>query len=176
MFIERMDGQDYIDQTRAYLDYLEQHLSNIAKAFQELSEACDGMAWVGDDWSWHTIRKEVEQHDLSKFSKLEFTTYRKKFFPVEGESFSEHDWDIAWHNHQKCNPHHHQSIRYDAGMPGLTEHDLVHMVVDWTAMSYEFGGTAESYYLANQSTIPIHEEFKPFLQELFDRLRRYNGH
>lgn len=175
MFIERMDGQEYIDKTREYLDYLEEHLNNIAKAFQELSEACNGLAWVGDGLAWHTLRQEVEQHDLSKFSKLEFTTYRKKFFPVKGEPFDKHDWEMAWYNHKKCNPHHHEAIRYEAGMPGLTESDLVHMIVDWTAMSYKFGGTAQSYYEANTDKISINEEFIPFVYEVFERIRSHNA-
>lgn len=46
-FISKMQGQDYIDKTRLYLDYLEEHLNNVAKAFADLSDACEGMYWVG---------------------------------------------------------------------------------------------------------------------------------
>ena len=55
-FIDRMKGQDYIDKSREYLDYLEEHLENVRQAFIELSNACDGkMMWVGDDFAWHTL-------------------------------------------------------------------------------------------------------------------------
>lgn len=38
-----MKGQDYIDKSRQYLDYLEEHLNNVQFAFTEVSDACDGM-------------------------------------------------------------------------------------------------------------------------------------
>ena len=178
MFIERMDGQDYIDKTREYLDYLEKHINNIARAFQEVSEACDGMAWVGDDFSWHTLRNEVEQHDLSKFTKEEFTQYRDNFCPTQFELDNpmsvKQNFGNAWNHHKRHNPHHHESIRYEAGLPGLTELDIVHMIVDWTAMSYKFGGSAQSYYEANADKITVRGDFLPFMYEVFSRIRKYN--
>lgn len=175
MFIEKMKGQDYIDKIRKYLDYLEEHLNNVAKAFQEVSEACNGMAWVGDDFTWHTLRHEVEYHDISKFSKDEFTQYRSKFFSVDDElhdtQLLDMKFDNAFDNHKVKNTHHWQSIRYDDKTPGITERDIVHMVVDWTAMGYKFGDTAEAYYNANKNDIFIKEDFIPFLTEIFDRLK-----
>lgn len=37
-----MDGYEQIAKTREYLDYIEEHLHNVNKAFIELSDACDG--------------------------------------------------------------------------------------------------------------------------------------
>lgn len=171
MYIDRMKGQDYIDKTREYLDYLEEHLQNVAKAFQEISSACDGMVWVGDDYTWHTLRHEVMMHDISKFSAEEFTQYRSKFCPIDGEV--EHDFDNAWKHHQLKNTHHWQSIRRDKKYPGITEMDLVHMVIDWTAMGYKFGDTAEAYYRANADTISLTEDEIAFIEEMFERIRNY---
>jgi len=171
MFIEKeqMVGLEYIKRTREYLDYLEEHLVNIAKAFQEVSEACDGMAWVGDDYTWHNFRQEVCYHDISKFSEEEFVQYRAKFFPATIELYD--CFDPAWDNHKKENPHHWESIRYDAKRPGETETDIVHMIIDWTAMGYKFGDTAQEYYEANKSKIKIQEDFTPFMYEVFGRLK-----
>ena len=165
-------GFEYINKTREYLDYLETHLSNVALAFEEVSKACDGMVWVGDDASWFGIRKEIEEHDLSKFSKYEFVQYRQKFFPVKDEVAFKKNWNKAWKHHLLCNNHHWQSIRYNVNLTGQTEHDIVHMVIDWTAMSYEFGGSAESYYEKNKDTIKIQSKFEPFLYEIFDRIKK----
>lgn len=166
MFIERMKGQDYIDKTREYLDYLEDHLNNIAKAFQEVSEACDGMAWVGDDFTWHTFRREVEYHDVSKFSKDEFTQYRGQFFSVDDElhdtQLLEMNFDNAFENHKKLNHHHWQTT--------ATENDIVHMIIDWTAMGYKFGSTAEQYYKDNKNDIKIDKKLIPFMNEMFKRI------
>ena len=172
-----MKGQDYIDSSRKYLDYLEEHLNNVARAFQEVSEACEGMAWVGDDYTWHTLKREVEYHDVSKFTKEEFTQYRDKFFTVEPQhDYSEIDMNFnrAWENHKRQNNHHWETIRYIEGKPGLTENDVVHMVVDWTAMGYKFCDTAKQYYENNGLTIKLSYKTVEFMYEIFDRLEKYN--
>lgn len=168
MFIEKMKGQDYIEKTREYLDYLEEHLNNVAKAFQEVSEACDGMAWVGDDLTWHTLRREVEYHDMSKFSKEEFTQYRGKFFSVDDElhdtQLLDMNFDNAWDNHKHKNHHHWETAS--------KETDIVHMIVDWTSMSYKFGGSAQEYYEKNKYDIKVDKKFIPFMYEVFRRLSK----
>jgi len=164
-FIERMKGQDYIDKSRAYLDYIEEHLENVRLAFIELSEACDGMPWVGDDCSWHTLRAEVICHDLSKFSKEEFAQYRDSFFPVSSEDKSNSCFGAAWENHKDKNHHHHET----------SEHylDLVHMVIDWTAMGYKFGNTAEEYYQSNKEKMNLSEDQVTFITEIFEKVKAF---
>lgn len=168
--MNEMEGFKYIKSTREYLDYLENHLNNIAKAFAELSDACDGMVWVGDDYTWHTLRKEVLEHDLSKFSKEEFIQYRDKFFPVKVEKHHESEFEKAFENHKANNTHHFESIRTD--YRGNTEKDIVHMIIDWTAMGYKFGDNAESFYNKNRDKIIIPDGYEDFLQEIFRRLRK----
>ena len=107
-FIMRMKGEDYIQSTRKYLDYLQEHLANVSKAFSELSEACDGKEhWVGDDCAWHTLHNEVVHHDLSKFTKEEFIQYRDNFFPVNDTDKKNSSFELAWENHKQENHHHH---------------------------------------------------------------------
>lgn len=171
-----MIGQSYIDQTRAYLDYLEEHFDNIRKAFQELSEACDGMVWVGDDYSWHLLRHEIANHDISKFSMEEFVQYRQKFFPTEHDTDNiEPDFKKAWLHHCSCNEHHWEFIHglpYEitSSKPGLVERYLIHMIVDWTAMGYKFGDTAQSYYEANAHKIQLTHDQIDFIYILFGKL------
>ncbi len=173
MFInkEQMKGIEYIEKTRDYLDYIEEHLVNIAKAFQEVSEACDGMAWVGDDYTWHTLRNDVLWHDISKFSSEEFVPYRASFYSTETELYNE-DFGFAWDNHKKENTHHWESIRYKDGQGGISEMDIVHMIIDWTAMGYKFGGTAQEYYEFNKDKIKIQDSFVPFMYEIFERISK----
>jgi len=165
MFIERMAGQDYIDKTREYLDYLEEHLENVRRAFQMISEACKGMWWVSDDYQWHMFRSEVEWHDISKFSQAEFIPYVSQFFPTDHEpmEWPENGFDKAWEHHKKNNHHHHETVK--------TYMDVVHMVIDWTAMGYKFNDTAEKYYEKNKEKIKLSKEHKKFLNEIFERLK-----
>ena len=169
MFIEKdqMEAHEYIKQTRAYLDYLEEHIENIRKAFQEVSLACDGMAWVGDDRTWFDTRHEITLHDVSKFSKEEFTQYRGKFFSTKAELHDTQELDMnfdkAWTNHQAKNHHHWETAE--------TETDIIHLVVDWTAMGYKFGDTAEEYYQNNIHDINIPKQHQKFLQTLFKKIK-----
>jgi len=161
-FINRMKGQDYIDKTREYLIYLEKHLENVRRAFCELSEICDGMWWVADDVSWHTLRVEVEYRDLSKFSKEEFVQYRDFFFPVNDEDKKNSGMDTAWENHKVKNPHHHETVK--------NRLDVIHMIIDWTAMGYKFGDTAQQYYETNKDKINLTDDQIKIMYEVFHRI------
>jgi len=171
-----MLGHQYIKATRDYCDYIEEHLNNVYRAFHEVAKACDGMDWVGDDYTYHTLRSEVMAHDLSKFSKEEFVPYRSNFFGTQ-ELEEDNSFTLAWEHHKENNPHHWESIRYPETKEGTcgygrTEMDLVHMIVDWTSMSYKFGGDAQSYYETNKDNIIIREEWLPFAYEVFNNIRK----
>ena len=165
-FIDRMKGQDYIDATRKYLNYVEEHLENVRLAFDELSRACDGMWWVGDDMSWHHMRHDVEHHDLSKFSRHEFTQYRAFFYPVDDKDKAESGFEAAWEHHKRCNHHHHETVSNYA--------DMVHMIIDWTAMSYKFGGTAQEYYEKKAiNDVKFDGELIGEMYVIFEKLKAY---
>jgi hypothetical protein len=164
MFIEKgqMKADEYIKKTRDYLDYLEEHIGNVRKAFCELSDKCRDMWWVSDDYQWYTFRDEVIHHDLSKFSRQEFVQYRDSFYPVRNSDKLNSRMEDAWEHHKKHNTHHHESVK--------NFNDIIHMVIDWTAMGYKFGGTAQQYYEANKYKISLSDEHKKIMYEIFDRL------
>ncbi len=178
MYINKgqMKADAYIKKTREYLDYLEEHIENVRKAFSEISDKCRDMFWVSDDYQWHTFRYEVTCHDLSKLSEHEFIQYRKAFYPVEGEFFPVKDeffpvkdepkysMNEAWEHHKSKNTHHHETVK------GYM--DVVHMVIDWTAMGYKFGDTAQQYYEKNKDKISLSEEHEEFMYDIFSRLRK----
>lgn len=161
-------GHEYIKQTRAYCDYLEEHFNNIAKAFDEVAEACSDLLFFADNYDYHTLREQVKQHDLSKFSAEEFTQYREKFFPVKSTNlfyipFMLSDFAQAWEHHYTNNTHHWESA--------TTELDVIHMIIDWTAMGYKFGGTAQLYYEANQHKIKLQPSLIEFMYTIFNKLK-----
>ena len=165
-YIDRMKAQDYIDSTRLYLDYVEEHLQYVAKAFAELSDACDGKEhWVGDDSAWYSLKAEVECHDLSKLSKYELVQYRDNFFPVKSEDKEKSGFKDACNHHVKNNHHHHESVRNYT--------DIVHMVIDWMAMSYKFGGCPHEYYLNNKHKMNIKAEYHDYIETLFLNLKDF---
>lgn len=162
-YISKMKGQQYIDKTREYLNYIETHLNNIKKAFNEVSDACKDMWWVVDDCFWYTLRAEVEWHDVSKFSFQEFTQYRETFYPLSDHEKQNANFEQAWEHHKLINSHHHEVVRFLK--------DIIHMVIDWTAMGYHFGDTAEKYYNANKTKIKLSDEQLIFMKEIFNKLK-----
>jgi hypothetical protein len=163
MYIEKgdMKADEYIEKTREYLDYLEEHIDNVRKAFCELSEKCKDMVWILDDDQWHTLREEVLHHDISKFSQHEFIQYREAFFPINASEKINSRMEDAWEHHKRKNTHHHETAK--------TFTDIFHMVIDWTAMGYKFGDTAQQYYEANKDKILLSKAHKDFMYEIFDR-------
>lgn len=160
-FISRMKAQDQIDKTREYLDYVETHIDNVRRAFIEFSAKCEDTPWVGDDYSWHSLRAEVEYHDISKLSEQEFVQYRRAFYPTDDEVKQPLDC-MAWENHKQKNHHHHETAE--------TYTDIMHMVIDWMAMGYAFGDTAQSYYEANKDKIHLSDDHVKFMYQIFDKL------
>ena len=160
-----MTGVKHIEAIRSYLDYMEEHLFNIRKAFEEVSDACDGMPWVGDDCTWWSFRDEVINHDLSKFSSAEFIPYVEAFFPVDGED--KKPLGEAWEHHKQHNHHHWETAEHHM--------DVVHMVIDWTAMSYKFGGTAKEYYEENAESIKLDEDNVRFMYSIFEAIEKGRG-
>jgi hypothetical protein len=45
-----------------------------------------------------------------------------------------------------------------------------HMVIDWMAMGYKFGDTAQQYYEANKDKIELPDYAVDFIYEIFKRL------
>lgn len=159
-YINRMKGQDYIDATLKYLDYLKEHLDNVARAFDEVSEACADMKTVHDDFYWNLLKDQVIHHDVSKFSAEEFTQYRDAFFPIdEVKPLGE-----AWEHHKQWNTHHWETAN--------SVIDIFHMVIDWTAMGYKFGGTAQEFYEKHKDKINLSPENTKLLYQIFKRLEK----
>ncbi len=161
MFIDMMHGQKRIEKFREYLDYLEEHIENIRRAHDEVMRACSEMWFAKDDVFWHTLRQVVCEHDMSKFGAEEFVQYANAFYADRyvDEQHAKAALATAWEHHKANNPHHHESAACDL--------DLVHMVIDWTAMGYRFGDTAEQFYRKHAEEMNFSDAQVDFLNEIF---------
>lgn len=162
-----------IKKTREYLDYIEEHVLNVKRAWEELKLKCKDMRFVWDDFYYFSIDAEIEHHDLSKMSEQEFIQYRKAFYPTEAEKEKgEYDMSAAWEHHKKYNPHHWENWTtiQNRQHPNDWEVHCVCMVCDWMAMGYKFGDTAKAYYEKNKDKINIPKDIIPFMYEIFNRI------
>ena len=83
--------------SRKYDEYLQEHISNVERAF----------LWLVD----HNIIDEADvppnaiyHHDESKFSKDEYDAYDKYFF--KDKEAAKEEFEKAWLHHIRNNPHH----------------------------------------------------------------------
>ena len=151
-----MHGLLIIEQTRKYLDYLEEHLQNVEKAFLLFRKHCH-THWIFEEQ--HQLKLEwleadVYCHDLSKFSTQEFQYYRVKFFPtVREKTFDEgiqeefhKAFQGAWEHHKTNNAHHPATyLKMRANNNPNWELGVIHQAIDLMAMSLKFGGEPSKY-------------------------------
>jgi|APSaa5957512622_1039677.scaffolds.fasta_scaffold93169_2 hypothetical protein len=166
-----MKALKQIAKTREYLDYLERHILNVRKAWKEIQIKCSDMRFIYDDLFYNQLGGEIEHHDISKLSEEEFIQYRKAFYPTDKET--KYDMTKAWEHHKLNNPHHWENWTKNTGCqwhPNDWEADCAHMVVDWMAMGYEFGDTAQEYYEKNKDKIILPEIAVNFMYEIFKRI------
>jgi hypothetical protein len=148
-----------INKFREYLDYLEEHYNNVQKAWKLINEKCKdkGFRFMWDDYVWHLIDQDVKNHDTSKLSAEEFTQYRQFFYPVDGEKRDEDLFNSAWEHHLLENEHHWQNWTKKEKRNPYADYFLVINIVDWVAMGFKFGGTAELFYEKNKENIHLPE-------------------
>ena len=163
-----MKALETIQKTREYLDYLEEHIKNVEKAWEVFQEKCT-KEFLTDDFHWACLNNAIINHDLSKLDKEEFTDYRKQFYPVEGEEGFEATG--AWIHHIAKNNHHWQNwTLYEGEEPNYKYLCLIHMIVDWMAMGYKFNDTPREYYEKNKNNIYLPDHHVKIMYEMFDLL------
>lgn len=161
---------EQIKKTREYLDYIEEHVLNVRRAWQEIQEKCKDMNIVYDDFLYNWLGDEVERHDLSKMSEQEFVQYRKAFYPATPEH--KYDMSDAWEHHKKHNPHHWANwTKKEYYHPNEWSVHCTHMVIDWMAMGYKFGDTVQEYYEKNRDKIELPSYAVSFIYMIFERLK-----
>jgi len=164
-----MEAIKHIEKMREYLNYLEEHINNVEWAWNELKDKCKHMRFIYDDYVYWEIDGLIKKHDLSKFSKEEFTQYCEKFFPVAGTEDHEFEFEGAWNHHKICNPHHWETwTAHKTDNPYYAEIHCVCMIIDWMAMGRKFGDTAKEYYEKNSERIILPEWTVKFINEIFD--------
>lgn len=171
-----METKSKESQQKAYLAYIENHVSNVYKVYQQIKGDLKSIITLTDD-EWKTLEHNILEHDASKYSDEEFEPYRAHFYPVDEDEkkSSEEAFEEAWKHHYSVNPHHWNYWLTNAeGNPGnVLEMDkiyLIEMICDWMAMSLVKGGTAKSYYEEHRWGISLHLNTREDLEYLLDCL------
>lgn len=128
-----------------YLDYINQHIKNVYKAFEIYDEVIRTVL----EYDSYDLCRRVINHDASKYSSEEFNAYRRKFYPTSTEINKdkiEEEFDLAWKHHYKLNDHHPEHWILNGVPTDMSDISIAEMILDWTAMSYNFGGTVYGYF------------------------------
>lgn len=132
-----------------YRQYIQTHISNVMKAFEEFGEqVCEA---IGADYD--KVKALVLIHDESKFSEIEFEPYRQKFYPTDAEKdvmMDANEYDKAWLHHLNNNPHHPECwiIPEEGGNKcvDMPVEYIAEMLFDWESFYYLGRGNSNSFY------------------------------
>lgn len=146
-----------INKTREYLDYIEQHYLNVQKAWELINQKCGNeFRFMHDDFVWHSIDSAIQKHDMSKLSSNEFIQYRERFFPCSYENdINKNEFESAWEHHKRHNDHHWQNWTINHKNNPYADIFVVHMAVDWIAMSIKYNNSALDYYNSIRNEIKL---------------------
>lgn len=135
---------------KEYLDYIENHILNVQKAFNIYFIPLLEKEFISNKLSDEELKAAINkaavlvlEHDASKYSDDEFDGYREKYYPTakekadpEFEKSSEEKAEIAWESHYKHNPHHPKYwVNEDGTIKDMTLEYIIEMICDWRSFS-----------------------------------------
>ena len=161
-----MDGVMFNEKDFEYFDYIVEHKRNVMVAFNLMNQLDNHASTNNASTMWITkqeceeLKRRVLEHDLTKFSPIEFYGYRKYFFTHEGEEkeanhhgisgkyYFQNDFNKAWEHHYTTNSHHPEFHKEK-----MSRVEMLEMILDWCAMSLKFGGNPLDYFLNKKSEL-----------------------
>lgn len=154
----RIDQGGVPEQVDAYLDSLIKHITYVREAGQRLGVD------IGN----------LEFHDESKFSDLEFLPYVERY---HGDNPDPDRYVRAWLHHIHHNPHHWQHWIFpdgftpegssvERGVVKMPERYALEMVADWMGSSKAYTGSWDMnrWLLENMGRICLHSETAEFVR------------
>lgn len=158
------------NRSEEYYEYLDQHISGVKKAFNEIKENLDL-----NEYELEELEYQIEQHDKSKYEDEEFYPYLYHFYPSEAGKDTKEFYDAAWNHHQKSNKHHWQywiiikdgGEQYPLDMP---LHYIIEMLCDWSSFKYKNPeSTANKWYDDNKDKMILSDNTRKTVEELLNK-------
>lgn len=160
------DSAARLDKEQEYLDYINEHINFVNKAFEmyiiPLLNMTNISNLISDEELKNTIRNLqplIPTHDASKFSDAEFDGYRMRWYPTVAEEAKQKEdqelqntirerYEKCWEHHYTVNAHHPKHwVDPETGIPkDATLDAIIEMICDWEAMSLKFGTSTLKWY------------------------------
>lgn len=166
--------------SRAYDTYLEEHRSNVHKAFEWMCEH------IPDIFKDEETRQACEHqctysHDTSKYDAEEYVAYDAYFYGGNKSYAVTQEFNRAWLHHIHCNPHHWQYWILTNDDPNLGEFVLdiplnyiIEMVCDWWSFSWASGHLDEifDWYEEHSGYIKLSDDTKETVEHILDLIKQ----
>lgn len=158
-----------------YAKYLEQHISNVWRAYEWLRDNIPEIL-NGEDCSVQI----GGGHDSSKYSSEEYEAYDKYFYGKEKTDEVKKNFNYAWLHHIHENRHHwqHWVLINDEPGEGLVALDMpyryiIEMICDWWAFSWKSGNLHEifSWYDKHKEYMKLSDNTRKTVEEILDKIK-----
>lgn len=169
--------------SKAYNDYLENHISNVKKAFDWIVDH-DILEHLSDD-EIESYTKIVYNHDRSKYSEEEYESYDSYFYPetIEKEETTTEEmvenFNRAWLHHIHENPHHwqHWVLYQDDGdviplhMPYVY---VIEMICNWWSFGLKTGDLYEifAWYEENKQSMTLNSQTRCDVETILEKIKK----
>lgn len=153
-----------VAQTEEFLDSLNKHITYVREAGLKLGVS----------------RRQLEWHDLSKFSHEELPHYVRNFF---GDKADPDGFALAWLHHLHLNEHHWghyifpdgftpKGSSVENGVIQMPQHYALEMIADWIGASKAYSGSGDmtDWLSKNLPKIRVHSATKEYLRETLDMI------
>lgn len=168
-------------QEEEYRKYINEHIQNVKRAYEEYGVIVARTLGLYSKEETDLL-KNINVHDISKFSESEFDGYRQYFYPFPGMEKDEMKYNKAWLQHIHHNPHHpeHWVLPQDADaskniildMPRVY---IVEMILDWIAMGYKFNSKVYDWYEKEKDKKPLSEFTRVLVERCMKALKEADG-
>ena len=156
-----------------YRKYVETHIANVKQSFDWISSNCPE---VFADCDMEYLSREIDEHDLSKYSEEEFYPYARYFYLDKNNPVYKKEFDKAWNHHQKTNKHHWEYwlMREDnKTIPlDMPAEEIAHEICDWMSFGFKNGDLLNigSYYQMNKGRMLMSPKTRKSLEERLQML------
>lgn len=162
-FITTIDSSNSIERNinqNKYTDYIEAHKERVKIAYEKyflplLDKELDLQSCSTEEFK-EAIKSAINNiniHDDSKYSDIEFEPYRVRFYPTTEEkellknsdylNQQQENFLTAWTHHYKNNPHHPKYwIKEDGTIIDMELVYIIEMICDWAS----FGDDTAAWY------------------------------
>ena len=161
-----------------YNEYLREHISNVQRAWNILRDYLSIEFITYYHINFDIMKSRVVEHDVSKFSPLEYTQYDEYFYG-EHNVITQRNFNKAWLHHQHLNPHHwqHWVLRNDDGTTIALDMDIysvLEMICDWWSFSLKQNKPLEiiNFYNNNKEHIMISDNTRCVVEEILEKIER----